>query len=351
MASHIVEPNTLAAEVVEHFHSPVVEAIILASSLTAAQPFEYVQEDSTPLMQELSAESLQFIEWWKDGTDWVFYHPLELLLRCPCFHDIEQFANQVAKLTDEDYVYHFFGGEIAMEIVQEIVRDPAKLLQLGPHLLWENDQKRMFIQHFLTELPYYRTVITKLLIEIVASRTFTRRFAVPISSIQGAVAQLQSLEMEPLALAQYVMGKIFRRVSPYKLYCFIPSYYLTPRRIRIFNKTSCIVIYGSAAPISQSREKSILLESQLKALADRNRLQILRLLAGQKLYGAKLAEYLSITTATVSHHLDILKKAGFVQEEKIGTIKYFSCDEAFAASTLEDLQQFLVSRKPPNLSR
>ena len=60
-----------------------------------------------------------------------------------------------------------------------------------------------------------------------------------------------------------------------------------------------------------------------------------------KEYGAKLAEYLGITTATVSHHIETLKKAGLVNEEKIGTIKYFTADKEQVNQMFSALQQFL----------
>ena len=162
---------------------------------------------------------------------------------------------------------------------------------------------------------------------------------------EKAILDLKSFSMEALALAQYVMGKTFKRTSLYKMYYFIPSYYFTPRRMRIFNPDICIVIYGCAAPLSDTREKSVDLEIQLKALSDRNRLLILRMLSGNKEYGAKIAEYLGITTATVSHHLEILRKAGLVTEEKVGTIKYFSTNKEQAESILDNVQSFLIRQK------
>ena len=125
--------------------------------------------------------------------------------------------------------------------------------------------------------------------------------------------------------------------------CFISyrSFYSSPGRIRLFNHEVCIVIYGCAVPLSDVMDTSKELESQLKVLADRNRLRILRLLSGQREYGAKIAEYLGITTATVSHHLELLKKTGLVQEEKVGNIKYFTCDKEKVDQLLNGVRKFL----------
>ncbi len=153
--------------------------------------------------------------------------------------------------------------------------------------------------------------------------------------------EVQSISIKPLALAQYIMGKSFRRTSQYKMFCFIPTFYSSPGRIRLFNRDVCIVIYGCAVPLSDVMDTSKELESQLKVLADRNRLRILRLLSGQREYGAKIAEYLGITTATVSHHLELLKKTGLVQEEKVGNIKYFTCDKEKVDQLLNDVRKFL----------
>lgn len=55
-----------------------------------------------------------------------------------------------------------------------------------------------------------------------------------------------------------------------------------------------------------------------KALSDPNRLRILRMLQPGKLCVCEIRSVLDLATSTVSEHLSVLKRAGFILEEKDG---------------------------------
>mgnify|MGYP003490854694 CR=1 FL=1 len=161
------------------------------------------------------------------------------------------------------------------------------------------------------------------------------------SELQLALNEVKALELEPLQRAQFVMGKTFRRVSPYKMYYYIPTAVFDSLRIRIFDENVCIIIFASKAPLEDKRERSTQLAKQLKVIADPTRLQLLSMISVQKEYGARLAEFLGITTATVSHHIETLKKASLIREEKIGTIKYFSADKLEIEKLILELKSLI----------
>ena len=60
-----------------------------------------------------------------------------------------------------------------------------------------------------------------------------------------------------------------------------------------------------------------------KALADSNRLKILKLLKEGELCACELTIALSNSQSTVSHHLSVLKNAGLIKERKEGKWSYF----------------------------
>ncbi len=60
-----------------------------------------------------------------------------------------------------------------------------------------------------------------------------------------------------------------------------------------------------------------------KALADTNRLKILKLLKEGELCACELTIALSNSQSTVSHHLSVLKNAGLIKERKEGKWSYF----------------------------
>ena len=59
------------------------------------------------------------------------------------------------------------------------------------------------------------------------------------------------------------------------------------------------------------------------ALGDRNRLKILELLKQEELCVSGICRRFKITQPSVSHHLDILKRAGLVKSDKRGREVYY----------------------------
>jgi len=59
------------------------------------------------------------------------------------------------------------------------------------------------------------------------------------------------------------------------------------------------------------------------AMGDANRLKILELLRSQELCVSDICKRFNITQPSVSHHLDILKRAGLVASEKRGREVYY----------------------------
>lgn len=325
--------------VVEHFHSSAVEFIAFTSSLLDSRKDKdrlYGQ-----LLKELDKNFAEFLDFWNTKTDWSFTFLFNFLLPCPYFHDVELFLEKISTLSDPDFLYHFFGESISKKQIIELIKDPEKLKSAEDTIWWETDEKKASMHDVLKNLSDFRNSFISLLLDVYQSRTSKEELAKLSNAAQESIDKVKSMDMEPLALAQYIMGKTFRRTSLYQVYYYIPSYFFAANRIRIFDSKTCIIIYGVDAPLVDYRKKSAELELQLKALTDRNRILILRMLSRNKEYGAKIAEYLGITTATVSHHLELLKKAGFVKEEKVGTIKYFSYNREHAEATLKQLQDFI----------
>ena len=327
--------------VVDHVYSPVVEALSLIGAFIGATKNEFAEADSDKVLVELSNEAKEFIVTWPTSINLGFSPLLNFLLPCPYFYDIQAFAEGVDQLSDAEYVYDFFSEYIPLSQVKALLEAPASLPNCEKTILWDTDEKQEAVMDFLTNLNTYRRGFSSLVLEIDSSIAFQQALEGKKEMAEAAMQEVQSISMEPLALAQYIMGKSFRRTSQYKMFYFIPSYYSSPGRVRLFNSEVCVVIYGCTVPLSDVRDASKEIESQLKVLADRNRLLILRLLSGQREYGAKIAEYLGITTATVSHHLELLKKAGLVQEEKVGNIKYFSCNKEKMEQLLDEIRGFI----------
>ncbi|WP_440947114.1 ArsR/SmtB family transcription factor [Methanosarcina sp. T3] len=80
--------------------------------------------------------------------------------------------------------------------------------------------------------------------------------------------------------------------------------------------------------VSGLDEKNLDLEARIfKALADVNRLKILKLLKEGELCACEITVALSNSQSTVSHHLSMLKNAGLIKERKEGKWSYFRLSE------------------------
>jgi DNA-binding transcriptional ArsR family regulator len=73
----------------------------------------------------------------------------------------------------------------------------------------------------------------------------------------------------------------------------------------------------------------------LKALGDETRRRILEMLRDRDMTAGEIAEYFDITKPSISHHLNILKQAELVVNERKGQNIYYSINTSVMEDTLE----------------
>ena len=73
------------------------------------------------------------------------------------------------------------------------------------------------------------------------------------------------------------------------------------------------------------------MNSIFKALNDETRREILELLKVKDLSAGEIADYFNISKPSISHHLDILKRADLISTEKKG--QYVNRNDVFAYFT------------------
>lgn len=76
------------------------------------------------------------------------------------------------------------------------------------------------------------------------------------------------------------------------------------------------------------------------ALGDRTRREILLALAAGPMSVGELAGQLPVTRPAVSQHLKVLKEAGLVSDEAVGTRRIYRLDAAGVAALREQLDDF-----------
>lgn len=75
-----------------------------------------------------------------------------------------------------------------------------------------------------------------------------------------------------------------------------------------------------------------------QALSDQNRQKIIDLLKKKEMPVAEIGSHLNITGATLSHHLDILKRAGLISGRRKGQQIFYSLN----LSVFEDLSEKII---------
>lgn len=87
------------------------------------------------------------------------------------------------------------------------------------------------------------------------------------------------------------------------------------------------------------------LSQTLAALADPNRQKILKVLKKSELPVSEIAKNLSITLATLSHHLDILRRAGLVSSRREGRQIFYELNLSVTDEIIEGLVKMFKKEK------
>ncbi len=88
-------------------------------------------------------------------------------------------------------------------------------------------------------------------------------------------------------------------------------------------------------------------EAALKALAEPNRVEILRLTRDQPRSVGEIAAHFEISIQAVSQHLQVLKEAGLVSEQRDGARRLY----AVQPDGLEAVREFVEELWPARLKR
>lgn len=83
------------------------------------------------------------------------------------------------------------------------------------------------------------------------------------------------------------------------------------------------------------------MNSLFKALNDETRRKIVELLKKKDMNAGEIAEHFNISKPSISHHLDILKRADLITSEKKGQFVEYSLN----TSILEDLINWILTLK------
>jgi ArsR family transcriptional regulator len=86
------------------------------------------------------------------------------------------------------------------------------------------------------------------------------------------------------------------------------------------------------------------MDNLFKALADPTRRKIVQLLRDKDMTPSEILEKINISQPTLSHHLDILKRANLIQGEREGQFVRYSLNMGVFEMAVEYLMKFIKKR-------
>lgn len=329
---------------VQIFYSPVAELIVLAHVLADPKHHAYEQDQIKKIADKLSQESVHFLEKVAElpfqGIEF-----LEILLDCQAFDSIDEFVKTLRQYDKIRFIRSMTGGELSNEKINQLMEDKQALPQRLKDLPWIYRGKSAVYESFLYETFAFKESLISLLQNIYYSYFATVEADLK-PQYQAAIETLYKEfdENSVYDVAEKIMNRRIDENPSINAIFFLPSYYVNPHYIMVHNHSCRMFLYDMRKAEQNRGRANQNLTNALKVLSDSTRLEILRLLILQPTYGKILADHLHLTTATISHHLDVLSSARLIHESRDGNTKYFSVDEDEIQKLVAELNDYLYNK-------
>lgn len=282
------------------------------------------------------------------------YNLGDLLVRHRCFQDAGEFAAVVKRTSPDEIAALFLNDAITPERARKLraLPDGAAQVRAEHPWLWNGDER--VLTTILREPEKLRAAAAGLLPRVWAlgvEPMLPRLMSMWSETIAQAKSEAQG--MDPKSFAFYVFTKPFaRRYGPdyvFPRYLFVPTFFLSPMRVAFFPAEEAVVTMDCRlGPWAYVRARDQLAEG-LRAIAEENRLEILRVLSMDKGFGGWVAKRLKLNPATVTHHMTVLRKAGLIKEVDgpAGAAKYYRADREAVERLIRLLQDYVDSAIAP----
>ena len=321
-----------------------VELIAALHLLADSKHHQFAQDWVNTLYNSLSESAVKTLSVFSNTR----LHGLELMefvLKGRIFDDTEELIKSLAVHDDVDFIFTFIGEEIDMERIQKIKSNKKELELLVeelPYLIHGNLKGLEYLFYHTSSLKEETINLVKELNNTMLDNKIEALKEYYERSIEDINEQIK--EKSPAALAEEIMGRRCKKLNGLTEHYFVPSYFISPHRIRFFNKTAQLIIYDIGKSKIIINETGDRVSAALKVISDRTRLEILKHLLFGTTYGKILADRLDLTTATISHHLEQLKSVELVKEERVKNIKYFSANIEKIDELFDECRNYLFNK-------
>lgn len=289
--------------------------------------------DSLRVVKALASMRLQGIE--------LF----EFILKEKAFDDVGLLIDKIGETSELDFIYTFMGEILDYEAIQSIIDDRSnldKLLQEKPKLARDSVKG--------LELLFYSTAQFKMDIIGLLKETYNNMLLNKLNSLKPDYAKhIEEIggklkDRRPGELSEEIMGRPLKVSYDFQDFYFIPCYFITPHKIRVYRCDSQMVVFAMEQNNNSINEIGDRVSNVFKIISDRTRLEILRAIIAEPTYGKVLAEKMNLTTATISHHVEVLKTIKLITEKRCKNIKYFEANEEEIKKLFDEGIEYLFKK-------
>lgn len=289
--------------------------------------------DSLKMLKVLSGMRLQGLE--------LF----EFIVKERAFDDVKILIGKIINYDDENFIYTLLGEVLDYSTIKKVMENEQeliKLLQEKPNLT-NCDVNEFGFLFYNTKT--FKEDIVKLISEMNNSILLSKLDSLKEEySKHIEKTKIRVRDKKPMDVSQEIMEKQFKRKFDFREYYFIPSYFITPHKIRFFCADAQMVAFALEQKDSPINEVGDRISLVFKIISDRTRLEILREIIAEPTYGKLLAEKLNLTTATISHHVDVLKSVKLIKEKRIKNIKYFEANSDEIKKIFDEGLEYLFKK-------
>ncbi len=323
------------------FNSPVIELVCAIHLMTDIANHQYEQKWGEEMLSVFSEQDMKSLEAIKlfpaSGVEL-----LNFVLYSRELDSIENFIQYIENTDIVNFYFYILNEEVDKASIVKAFKDKKERYRIQEALKWiiaEGDLALFFEE---PELIKSRTVN---IFRVLYKNNFNEKLRKSKQKMEAGIDYINSFIGKDAieSVIEKISGRPKSFFSGYKEYYIIPSYFVSPKFIRVFSGEKLYIIFDCRVTRDKREALCEGLSTTLKVIDDKSRMEILRILINNKSYGKAISDMVGISTPTVSHHLDVLKQAGLVKEEKIRNIKYFYADREKLRAVIEDINKFFFN--------
>ena len=320
-------------------NSPVVELICAVHLLADAAHHQYELRWAEEVLSGFKQEELEALNTIKlFSSGWM--NMLNLILESGILTSIPEFIGYIERLDLLDFFYFFLNEEVERTKIQKAFAYKKERSRIQEKTKWAVEESEL-MEFF--EFPEKIKRDTINLFKKVYAHDFMAKLDRCKEKMEAGIQYVESFTGKDSveSVLEKISGRSRKLFSGFKEYYIIPSYFISPQKsLRIYSGDRIYVVFDCR--VTRDKREALLeeLSSVLKIIDDKSRMEILRILMNNKSYGKALSDLVGLSTPTVSHHLDILKQAGLIKEEKIRNIKYFYADKDKLKKVVDDINKY-----------